>query len=64
MDPERAKQIAMSPVMANVTYDGNPIYIEQVNESQMTADVHFLDVPTNKKQIPLSDLIEHDLYRM
>lgn len=59
MDPERAKQIAVSPVMANVTYEGNPIYIESVNESQMTADIHFLNMPDNKKQIPLKALVEH-----
>lgn len=59
MDPERAKQIAMSPIMANVTYEGRPIYIENVNESSMTADIHFLNNPENRRQIPLADLVEH-----
>jgi small acid-soluble spore protein H (minor) len=62
MDPERAKQIAGSPIMANVTLQGTPVYIEHVNEAQMTADVHFLDKPlSQKKQVPLINLIEHSM---
>lgn len=65
MEPERAKQIAMSPVMANVTYEGRPVYIENVNESQMTADIHYLNKPENtKKQIPLTALVEHGIKRV
>lgn len=63
MDLERAKQITLSPVMANVTYDGSPVYIENVDPNQKTADIHFLNKAVNKKQIPLTELIEHDLYK-
>ncbi len=59
MEPERAKQIVRSPIMASVTFDNMPVYIERVNEAQMTADIHFLDRPQVKKQIPLSRLVEH-----
>jgi small acid-soluble spore protein H (minor) len=45
--------------MASVTFDNMPVYIERVNEAQMTADIHFLDRPQVKKQIPLSRLVEH-----
>ena len=39
MDTKRAKEIASSPIMANVTYNGTPIYIESVNENKGTAKV-------------------------
>lgn len=42
MDKQRAKEIASLPTMVNVTYNGTPIYIENVSESAETASVHFL----------------------
>ncbi|NLO48691.1 MAG: H-type small acid-soluble spore protein [Clostridiales bacterium] len=62
MDPERAKQIAKSPIMANVTFEHKPVYIESVNEAQMTADIHYLDRPQVRKQIPLGRLVEHNVF--
>lgn len=58
MDKKRAKEIAASPVMANVRYNGTPIYIEAVNDNKDTANVHPLDKPNNIQEVPLSSLTE------
>ncbi len=54
----RAKAIASSPVMANVTYDGVPIYIQQVDENNETARIYPLDQPEKEQEVPLNNLIE------
>jgi small acid-soluble spore protein H (minor) len=59
MNTQRAQEIAASPVMANVTYNGVPIYIEQVDEQNGTAIIHPLNEPNNKQQVSVSSLIEH-----
>lgn len=59
MDTQRAKEIASSPVMANVTYEGNRVYIQQVNEQNETARVYPLGQPEKEQEVPLSSLIEH-----
>lgn len=58
MDKKRAKEIAASPVMANVTYNGTPIYIEGVNDNNETATIHPLDKPNNIQDVPISSLQE------
>ena len=59
MNIQRAKEIAASPVMANVTYEGTPVYIQQVDESKETARIYTLDEPQNEQEVPLSSLLEH-----
>jgi len=59
MNVQRAKEIAASPVMAHVTYNGVPIYIEQVDEENGTATIHPLDQPENKQNVSVSSLKEH-----
>lgn len=59
MKPERASEIASSPVMANVTYKGSPVYIEKVNEINLTAYVHLLSEPKDEIKVPVQELIEH-----
>lgn len=59
MDKVRAKEIASSPIMANVTYSGTPIYIESVNDSNGTAKIHPLNQPQNSQEVPLTNLMEH-----
>lgn len=59
MNTQRAKEIAASPVMANVTYNGVPIYIEQVDEESGTATIYPLDQPENKQKVSVSSLKEH-----
>lgn len=59
MDKNRAKNIASSPIMANVTYNGTQIYIENVNENNETANIHPLNQPDSRQEVPLTSLVEH-----
>jgi len=59
MDRKRAIQIASSPIMANVTYDGMGIYIENIDENKGTAKIHPLHQPEKRQDVPISSLIEH-----
>jgi len=59
MNKQRAQQIAASPVMADVTYNGSPIYIQHVDEENDTARVYPLDRPEDEQTVPLSSLTEN-----
>jgi small acid-soluble spore protein H (minor) len=59
MDKKRAQEIASSLVMANVTYNGTPIYIENVNGNNGSANIHPLNQPDNRQEVSLNSLIEH-----
>jgi small acid-soluble spore protein H (minor) len=59
MNTQRANEIAASPVMANVSYDGVPVYIQQVDENNETARIYPLDQPENEQEVPLNSLVEH-----
>lgn len=59
MNTARAKEIAHSPVMANVTYNGVPIYIQHVDEGNDKARIYPLDQPENEQEVSLTSLIEH-----
>lgn len=58
MDKQRAQEIASSPVMANVIYNGAPIYIENVNETRGTANIHSLDNPRKRQEVSVKKLQE------
>ena len=58
MHKRRAKQIASSPIMANVTYEGTPVYIERVNDIAGTAYVHSLNMPEVHMEVFINDLTE------
>jgi small acid-soluble spore protein H (minor) len=58
MNTQRAKEIASSPVMAHVTYNGVPIYIQHVDEQNETARIYPLDQPENEQDVPLYSLQE------
>ncbi|WP_409341971.1 H-type small acid-soluble spore protein [Paenibacillus sp. MBLB4367] len=58
MNTFRAKEIAASPVMANVTYNGALCYIQQVNDSNETARIYPLDQPENEFEVAVSQLVE------
>ncbi|MDM5213161.1 small acid-soluble spore protein H [Peribacillus sp. RS7] len=58
MNKQRAKEIAASPVMANVTHNEVPIYIQNVDENNETARIYPLDEPENEQEVPLSNLKE------
>ena len=58
MNKRRAKQIASSPIMANVTYEGTPVYIERINDITGTAYIHPLDMPGMRRGVFISELTE------
>lgn len=58
MNAQRAQEIASSPNMANVTYNGQQIYIEHVDQGNGTATVHPLNEPNNKQSVSVDSLIE------
>jgi len=59
MNKRRAKEIASSPIMADVTYNGTPIYIESVNDATDTAYIHPLNQSKNRLEVSLDPLTEH-----
>ncbi|BFT72075.1 H-type small acid-soluble spore protein [Paenibacillus sp. P36] len=59
MNKLRASQIAASPVMANVSCNGVPIYIQNVDEANETARIYALDQPDQEQEVPLHSLTEH-----
>ncbi|CAH2214929.1 H-type small acid-soluble spore protein [Tepidibacter aestuarii] len=63
MNNQRAKEIASSPIMANVTYNGSQIYIESVNENNDSASIHFLNQREKSQEVPLSSLTEHEYWK-
>lgn len=58
MDKKRAKEIASSPIMANVIYNETPVYIESVNDNRETANIHPLNQPKNRQEVSLTTLLE------
>lgn len=58
MEIQRAKEIAASPVMANVSYNGMPIYIQHVDERSETARIYPLDEPEKEQQVAVNELRE------
>jgi small acid-soluble spore protein H (minor) len=58
MDAQRAQEISASSAMANVTYNGQSIYIEHVDQQNGTATIHPLDEPNNKQSVSVSNLEE------
>lgn len=59
MNGQRAMEIAASPIMANVTYNGIPIYIQKVDEKNETVRIYPLHEPENEQEVPLYTLVEH-----
>jgi small acid-soluble spore protein H (minor) len=58
LNTQRAKEIAASPVMADVTFNDVPIYIQHVDEKNETARVYPLNEPENEQNASLNSLIE------
>lgn len=59
MNVQRAKEIAASPVMANVTFNETPIYIQHVDDANETARIYPLDQPDRETQVSVAQLVEH-----
>jgi len=58
MDKQRAKEIRESENLINVTYHGDPIYIQNVNENNETANVYELENPQKQHEVSVDDLTE------
>jgi len=58
MNTQRASEIAASPIMANVTLDGTPVYIQHVDEDNEMARVFPLDHPERELSVPVGELAE------
>lgn len=58
MSPKRAKEIAASKEMIHVTYNGDPIYIENINSEKDTASIHSLNRPEYSQEVHLTQLVE------
>lgn len=58
MKKSRAKEIASSPEMVPVNYNGRAIYIEEVNPVKNAASIHYLDQPGYSQEVELTQLVE------
>ncbi|MBY6036443.1 small acid-soluble spore protein H [Fictibacillus nanhaiensis] len=58
MDAQRAQEITSSTHMANVTYNGEPVYIEHVDQQNEMATIHPLSNPNDKQSVSVSSLTE------
>ncbi|GGH70512.1 small, acid-soluble spore protein H [Compostibacillus humi] len=58
MNKQRAIEITESPDLVHVTYNGQRVYIQHVNEDNNTARVYPLDDPQNEFDVDLDQLKE------
>ncbi len=58
MDRQRAREIATSPEMIDVNYDGRLVYIEDINPTKDCASIHFINQPGYSQEVSLTQLVE------
>jgi small acid-soluble spore protein H (minor) len=58
MNVGRAKEIAESVEMINVTYDGAPVIIQHVDEATKMARIYSKQNPEEERDVPVLNLIE------
>jgi small acid-soluble spore protein H (minor) len=58
MNIGRAKEIAESPEIINVTYDGTPVIIQHVDEASKMARIYSRKNPEDEREVPVLNLIE------
>lgn len=58
MNVGRAKEIADSVEMINVTYEGAPVIIQHVDETAKMARIYSRSDPDNERDVPVLNLIE------
>lgn len=58
MNVGRAKEIAESADMINVTYEGTPVIIQHVDEATKMARIYSKTEPENERDVPVLNLIE------
>lgn len=58
MNMKRADEIMNSSSTVDVTYHGNRIYIDSIDKDNECCEIHFMNQPVTKLNVPLSDLSE------
>lgn len=58
MNVGRAKEIAESAEIYNVTYEGNPVIIQNVDEDTKMARIYSKKNPEEERDVPVLNLIE------
>jgi len=59
MDKKRAKEIAASPEMIHVDFNGESVYIEDINPTKDYASIHLLNQPGYSQEVSLTQLVEY-----
>ncbi|WP_026572644.1 H-type small acid-soluble spore protein [Bacillus sp. UNC438CL73TsuS30] len=58
MNIGRAKEIVESADVIHVTYEGNPVIIQHVDEAAKTARIYSRTNPEEERDVPVLNLIE------
>ncbi len=58
MDAEKAQEILDSPNMRNVTFNGDKVYIEHVDQGTGHATIHPIENPSEKYMVTVDQLKE------
>jgi small acid-soluble spore protein H (minor) len=58
MDVNRVEEILNSPEKITVTYQGDPVWIQSVNDITQIANVSTMDNQKDEKSVPVSELQE------
>ncbi|MCH5584975.1 H-type small acid-soluble spore protein [Shimazuella sp. AN120528] len=58
MDVKRAEEILHSPDNITVTFQGNPVWIQSVNDVTQIANVYTVGNKEDEKMVPVSELQE------
>ncbi|MCL6570134.1 MAG: H-type small acid-soluble spore protein [Bacillus sp. (in: Bacteria)] len=58
MNVGRAKEIADAVEMITVTYEGEPVIIQHVDEAEKMARIYSKSDPDNERDVPVLNLIE------
>lgn len=58
MNIGRAREISESADMVGVTYNGNPVIIQHVDEQTKMARIYTKSDPENEINVPVNSLIE------
>lgn len=58
MNSHRAQEISNSKNMISVSYNGDPVYIEHVDQSNGQVTIHPLSNPSSKQSVAVTELAE------
>lgn len=58
MDKSRAMEIKEAANLINVTFNGDPIYIQDIDEQSGMAQVYSLENPEDQRKVSINDLQE------